>query len=145
MRLIDTTDERLYTPVAKIENPSSLSIRLLRDKMLKIVRAERGDSITANQVGKSIALFIMRHNSSYLTCINPVIQWKSDEVEKYQESCISFPSISLKLLRAKTVIGSYVDLKGQSHITTFSGNSSMRFQHCVDLLQGKTFIQHEQI
>ena len=143
MRLIDTTDERLYTPVNKIENPCSLSIKLLRDKMLKIVRAERGDMITANQVGKSIALFIMKHDSQWLTCLNPVVEWKSTDTQHLQETSISFPSITLKIHRPKTIIGCYYDLKGQSHTKTFSGESSMRFQHCVDLLHGKTFIQHE--
>lgn len=145
MRLIDTTDERLYTPVDKVENICSLSIKLLRDKMLKIVRSERGDMITANQVGKPIALFIIRYNKQWLTCVNPTVEWKSDEILQFKETSISFPSITLKLKRPKSIIGEYSDLKGNRQLKRFSGEESMRFQHCVDLLHGKTFIQYEQI
>lgn len=143
MRLIDTTDERLYTPVDKVENCSSLSIKLLKDKMLKILRTERGDMITANQVGKCLALFIILHNKQYLTCINPTIEWRSSKLEKFKETSISFPSITLTTQRNQSILGEYSDLKGNRILTNFSGESSMRFQHCVDLLHGKTFIQHE--
>jgi peptide deformylase len=147
MKLIDSTDERLYKSAVRVDNAKSLSIKLLRDKIIKIMKKYKGIGLAANQVGKEEAVFIMYKDGKIITCINPSISWQSDDKVEMDEYCLSFPTIKINLKRSSKIIAEYTDIKGNRVIEKMSGIEARCFQHELDHLSGITFIhrQNEQI
>jgi peptide deformylase len=147
MKLIDSTDERLYKSAVRVDNAKSLSIKLLRDKLIKIMKKYKGIGLAANQVGKEEAVFIMYKDGKIITCINPSISWQSDDKVEMDEYCLSFPTIKINLKRSSKIIAEYTDIKGNRVIEKMSGIEARCFQHELDHLSGITFIhrQNEQI
>jgi peptide deformylase len=147
MKLIDSTDERLYKSAVRVDNAKSLSIKLLREKLIKIMKKYKGIGFAANQVGKEEAVFIMYKDGKIITCINPSISWQSDDKVEMDEYCLSFPTIKINLKRSAKIIAEYTDIKGNRVIEKMSGIEARCFQHELDHLSGITFIhrQNEQI
>jgi peptide deformylase len=147
LSLIALTDERLYNQAVKIENTKSLSIKLLRDKMIKIMKAKKGIGLAANQIGRSEAIFIMYKDNSIVTCINPSILWKSDEKTEVVEGCLSIPNKELKVKRYSKIIAQYTNFKGDTVVEKLSGIEAVCYQHELDHLNGMTIIHrnNEQI
>ena len=104
MNIIDTTDERLYQSCTTVNNPTSLSIKMLRDRMIKIMKKENGIGLAAPQVGRNEAIFIMKKDNKIITCINPSISWQSDEQINMKEGCLSFPKTFISLKRPSTIV-----------------------------------------
>jgi peptide deformylase len=147
MKLVDTTDERLYQSCTTVNNPTSLSIKMLRDRMIKIMKKENGIGLAAPQVGRNEAIFIMKKNNKIITCINPSISWQSDEQIDMKEGCLSFPKTFISLKRPSTIVVEYTDTKGRRNIEKMTGVEARCYQHELDHLSGITFIhrQNEQI
>ena len=141
--LISLTDERLYNQSIKVENPKSLSIKMLRDKLIKIMKQEDGIGIAANQIGRSEAMFIMYKDNKIITCINPSISWSSDDKVSITERCLSFPSTEVTLLRPSKIIAEYTNFKGDRVIEKMSGIEARCYQHELDHLNGITFIHRK--
>jgi len=147
MRLVDTTDERLYESCIKIENPKSLSIRMLRDRMKKLMLKEKGIGLSAPQVGSSLAIFVMKYKGVTIECINPSISWESDDLIEMKEGCLSFPNTWIKLKRPSKIIADWTNITGKRITKKLDGIEARCFQHELDHLSGITFIhrQNEQV
>lgn len=147
MNLIDLTDERLYKEAIQVKNTKSLSIKLLREKMIKIMKQHNGLGLAANQLGRPEAIFIMYKDSKIITCINPSISWKSGEEIEMLEGCLSFPKTQVNIKRSSKIIAEYTDFKGNNIIEKMSGIEARCYQHELDHLKGITIIhrQNEQI
>lgn len=145
--LISSLDDRLYKEAIEIANPKSLSIRLLRDKMIKIMKQQKGIGLAATQLGRPEAMFIMYKNDKLITCINPSISWQSDDKLIMDEYCLSFPGTKVTLYRSSKIIADYIDFKGQRVIEKLEGIAARCYQHELDHLKGITFIhrKNEQI
>ena len=141
--LIALTDERLYNQSIKVENPKSLSIKMLRDKLVKVMKQEDGIGIAANQIGRSEAMFIMYKDNKIITCINPSISWSSDDKVSITERCLSFPNTEVTLLRPSKIIAEYTNFKGDRIIEKMSGIEARCYQHELDHLNGITFIHRK--
>jgi peptide deformylase len=147
VNLIDLTDERLYKEAIQVKNTKSLSIKLLREKMIKIMKQHNGLGLAANQLGRPEAIFIMYKDSKIITCINPSISWKSGEEIEMLEGCLSFPKTQVNIKRSSKIIAEYTDFKGNNIIEKMSGIEARCYQHELDHLKGITIIhrQNEQI
>lgn len=145
--IIPSTDERLYQPAKKVDNPKSLSIKILRDKLVKVMKQYNGIGLAANQIGKSEAIFIMYKDGKIITCINPSISWQSDDKASMDEYCLSFPNVKVNLSRSAKIIAEYTNFKGEQVIEKMSGIEARCYQHELDHLNGITFIhrKNEQI
>jgi peptide deformylase len=143
MRLIDTTDERLYVKTKKVENPKSFSIKMLKDKMVKLMDKEEGIGLSSTQIGRDEAMFVMYTDKGIITCINPTILWESSEKIIMKEGCLSFPKTYIALERPKTIIAQYTNLKGEIVTQKMSGMDARCYQHELDHLHGITFIHRQ--
>jgi peptide deformylase len=145
--IIPLTDDRLYKPASKVENPKSLSIKLLRDKLIKVMTKYKGIGLAANQIGKPEAVFVMYKDNNIITCINPSISWQSDDKVTMDEYCLSFPNTKVELSRPSKIIAEYTNFKGEIVIEKMSGINARCYQHELDHLNGITFIhrKNEQI
>src|SRR5690242_7759056 len=88
---------------AAVSDPAAPAIRALVEDMLVTVMDASGVGIAAPQVHESLSLFIVcpRPNPRYpdapemkpVVMMNPQILWKSDDLEKGWEGCLSIPGI----------------------------------------------------
>ena len=141
--LISLIDERLYNQAIKVENTKSLSIKMLRDKLVKVMKQNNGIGIAANQIGRSEAMFIMYKDNKIITCINPSISWSSDDKTTIVERCLSFPKTEVTLARPSKIIAEYTNFKGDRIIEKMSGIEARCYQHELDHLNGITFIHRK--
>ena len=94
-----------------------------------------------NQIGGDKSVFIAKIDNKWRTFINPEITYK-DDLFKHQESCMSFPNKSNKVIRYKKIelkhqIKARNDNEGSMWKTEiFSGFNACVIQHEIDHLNG---------
>lgn len=114
------------------------------------VIAKGGMGIAAPQVGISQRFFIMSShpNERYpyapempiTAVINPEIIWHSENMEKGWEGCLSVPQIRGNVPRYTSIKVRYFTEQNQLIETQFDGFLARIFQHELDHLDGKLFI-----
>jgi peptide deformylase len=122
----------------------------LLDKLLAFVVAKNGVGIAAPQVDINQRLFIMcsRPNSRYPLApemapafvINPEIIWRSDEIEKGWEGCLSLPGIRGLVPRHQAIKVQYTSRSNELIEVECSGFIARVFQHELDHLDGIVYI-----
>jgi len=134
-------------PIKDINSPEFKNIV---SELKAFVIEKGGMGIAAPQVGISQRFFIMSShpNERYpyapempiTAIINPEIVWKSDEMEKGWEGCLSVPAMRGNLPRNTSIKVSYYTEENQLVETEFNGFLARIFQHELDHLDGKLFI-----
>ena len=74
--------------------------------------------------------------------INPQIEYQSEEMGSYKEGCLSIPGITEEISRPKVIKVLYQDINGVMERNTYDDLWSTCFQHELDHLNGKLFIDH---
>jgi peptide deformylase len=109
------------------------------DQMKKIMLANKGVGLAANQIGLNISLFVARPKEKFYIFINPeIIDQKEEELK--EEGCLSLPNKWGLVKRFKEVKISYQDLRGKRRKLKTSGLLAHIIQHEIDHLNGKLFI-----
>ncbi len=140
----------LRAATTRIELPASRTIRALVDDMLETLRDANGVGIAAPQVYDSSALFIVasRPNPRYPDAplmepevvINPEIVYRSDDMVKGWEGCLSIPGIRGDVPRHHLIRVRYQDLEGRVIENEFRDFVARIFQHEDDHLRGIVFL-----
>ena len=132
--VLDTCTQR----VEEIDDDILKKIHSMFDTMYE----NEGIGLAANQVGidKSIIVFDCSEDGESPRClINPHITSERGQ-SLHSEGCLSFPGISLTILRSKEIDVSFMDINGKNQNMTFEGIESICVQHEIDHLLGKTFL-----
>ena len=121
-------------------------ISLSRDLIDTMYDAD-GVGLAAPQIGINKRIFVIdcsRENEEKdcRIVINPEIEHESEELSPYKEGCLSIPGITEEVLRPKVVKVIYQDITGVVQRNTFDDLWSTCFQHELDHLNGKLFIDH---
>lgn len=134
-------------PVETISDPAFQS---QLDALLKFVMAKGGMGIAAPQVGISQQFFILSSHPNVrypyapeidaFAAINPDITAHSDTQTKDWEGCLSLPGIRALVPRFDTVDVRYQTRDGKTVETRYEGFLARVFQHELDHLQGKVFL-----
>ena len=74
--------------------------------------------------------------------VNPEILDPSDELNVYNEGCLSVPEIYAEVERPKTIRARWQDLDGNVHEEDMDGLWATCLQHEMDHLEGILFIDH---
>jgi peptide deformylase len=74
--------------------------------------------------------------------VNPEILDPAEELNTYQEGCLSVPDIFADVDRPKTCRVRWQDLEGQVHEEQMEGMLATCIQHEMDHLEGILFIDH---
>ncbi|MEM7295659.1 MAG: peptide deformylase [Pseudomonadota bacterium] len=77
-----------------------------------------------------------------MVLINPEITWSSDDLNTYEEGCLSIPEVYYDVRRPTEVKAHWTDLEGQPQEEHFSGLWATCVQHEIDHLDGKLFIDY---
>lgn len=81
-------------------------------------------------------------SSVKLTLINPEILSISEELESFEEGCLSVPGQYSSVTRPETIVYRYQDTDGNIHEETAKGLLAICIQHEMDHLNGILFIDH---
>ena len=115
---------------------------LLRD-MWATMYSVRGVGLAAPQIGRSLRLSVIDckpdGKSQKLVLINPVILSLEGEIND-EEGCLSVPGVYSKLKRAGRCTVRALNEKGETWEMTGEGLLARAFQHEIDHLDGKLFI-----
>lgn len=117
-------------------------LKNIAEKMILTMKANKGIGLAANQVNINKRMFVMYSDDKDYIIINPVIKFLSDENMTFEEGCLSFPNISQKTNRARTVLLQWQDIQGNLHEKEFHDVAAICIQHEIDHLDGITFIDN---
>ena len=152
MELIKGTDPRLsqicsefnfsegYTTPEGEHYTAKELYELLRDKMIE----HRGVGLSACQLGIMTRAFVIGNFSdpaSIIGVFNPIILDYDEETVVYEEGCISFPGLFVKVKRPRGIRVRYRGWDGNAGSTRYEGFTARVFQHEYDHLNGITFQQ----
>lgn len=108
--------------------------------------SEYGAALAAIQIGKTIKLTVVRNNfddgkdQTFLTFLNPEIIQKSRDFIIDIEGCLSVPGYYAKVPRASKIKVKAMTLDGEEVRLTLEGFPARVFQHEIDHMHGKLFI-----
>ncbi len=117
----------------------------LAEDMLETMYAAPGVGLAGPQVGKSLQICVIdvvpEGKRNPIVLINPKVISGEDKIE-LEEGCLSFPKIYEKVKRWNKIQAEYVDLKGNLNKVEVEGFLAKAFQHEIDHLNGKVFIDY---
>lgn len=127
-------------PVASFDE----HLRELVRRMFAIMRDAGGIGLAAPQAGVPLRVVTIDLGPAEedapgvgpLTLVNPVVTAASDEVEPFEEGCLSLPGVSLEIVRPSRVTVEFVDEHGGRHVLEADGLLARVVQHELDHLDG---------
>lgn len=137
-------DPRLRT-IAKPVEAVTDEIRQLAADMLETMYAAPGIGLAASQIDQHIRLIVMdlsEEKNQPMVFINPIITPLTDELQPYDEGCLSVPEIFDKVERTARVNIDATDLQGQAFSIDADGLLAVCIQHEIDHLDGKLFVDY---
>ncbi|TDL79857.1 peptide deformylase [Palleronia sediminis] len=140
-------DPRLKTRAAFVETIDD-DVRRLGEDMLETMYAAPGIGLAAPQVGVLSRVLVMdcvKEEGAAprpMVLVNPAIEWASDELNTYEEGCLSIPEQFADVDRPAEVEVSWTALDGSAQRERFSGLWATCVQHEIDHLDGKLFIDY---
>lgn len=136
--------KKACAPVAEV----SPEIGALAEDMLHTMYDAPGVGLAAPQVGVMQRLFVMdcvKEEGAApkpMVLINPEIIWSSDEVNVYEEGCLSIPEQYADVTRPARIGMRWTGLDGKVQEDEFSSLWATCAQHELDHLNGKLFIDY---
>ena len=164
LKIVTVPNPILTDQTKKVEQFDATLVNLLKDmdQTLRTQVNPQGVGLAAPQIGKNLALFIIKPTPEAKTeiFINPRILKLEVGSEKLEvknntsnlkpqtsnrktklEGCLSIPKIWGHINRANKVYLEFQDLKGKTHKKWFSRFKALIIQHEVDHLKGILFTQ----
>jgi peptide deformylase len=114
-------------------------------RMRRIMHRANGVGLSANQIGLDFKMFIVevpdaQGGTKFYAVFNPKLEIVGDETAVYEEGCLSIPNQWGDVERASKVVISGLDRHGKPAKIKAWGLLARVFQHEVDHLNGKLFI-----
>jgi peptide deformylase len=140
-------DPRLKKVAAPVADLSDARRELARD-MLETMYVAPGIGLAAPQVGvleRLIVLDCVKEEGAEprpLVMFNPEVTAASDELNTYEEGCLSIPEQYADVTRPAEVQVRWIDETGAEQEEEFGGLWATCVQHEIDHLNGKLFIDY---
>lgn len=164
-QIIEVPDKRLKT-ISKPVQAVNDGTRALMDDMLETMYAANGIGLAAIQVGVAERVIVMDIRGSSdgeedgdknaeqdatdsdlsdegpRFFVNPEITWVSDELNNYQEGCLSVPGFYDDVERPAQCRVAFLDYDGTAREIDCDGLLATCIQHEMDHLNGIVFLDH---
>jgi peptide deformylase len=116
---------------------------LVRD-MIDTMYAAPGVGLAAPQIGIPLRVFVIdvsggRSKDGLMAFINPEFV-ERDGMQLEDEGCLSVPGFNATVARPSRAVLKGLDLDGREHIVEGSGLLARAFQHEMDHLEGRLFL-----
>lgn len=138
LKLVPSSDPTLHSKpdpydFEKEGSTAKIFAQALFDQMVK----ENGVGLSANQLGINRRVFVIGVDDLKIFVFNPKILEARGE-ELYEEGCLSYPGIKLKLKRPSEIDVEYQIETGEVVRNTFHGLTARVFLHEYDHMEGLT-------
>jgi peptide deformylase len=121
-------------------------LKLLAADMLETMYEAPGIGLAAPQIGVMQRIIVMDcikdGPPEPIVLFNPRVIWASEDVNVYEEGCLSIPDQYAEVKRPASVMVEWLDLEGQTQERSFAGLWATCVQHEIDHLDGKLFIDY---
>ena len=140
-------DPRLKKTAAPVADLSD-ELRVLGKDMLETMYDAPGIGLAAPQIGIQTRLIVMdcvkadSEPPRPLIMLNPEIIASSDELNTYEEGCLSLPEQFADVTRPAAVQVRWIDENGVEQTEEMDGLWATCVQHEIDHLDGKLFIDY---
>ncbi|MBA5688562.1 peptide deformylase [Rugamonas apoptosis] len=144
LNILRYPDPRLHK-VAKPVTQFDARLEKLVADMAETMYDAPGIGLAASQVDvheQLILVDITETKDALVAYINPEIIWASDEMQVYDEGCLSVPGIYDGVERHARVKVRALDVKGQPFEVEADGLLAVCLQHEMDHLKGKVFVEY---
>ncbi len=135
--------DTLHRPAEAIQTITADIAALARD-MIDTMYAAPGIGLAAPQLGMPIRLFVidlsLGHNPQELIAlVNPEFV-EREGMQLEEEGCLSLPGFNATVARPERATVRGLDLEGREHIYSGDGLLARAFQHEMDHLDGRVFV-----
>ncbi len=141
MEIVTYPEEVLRQPAEPIDEINQ-EIRDLADSMTEMMLKAEGVGLAAPQIGVGKRLIVVNLEDDFHILVNPELIERSDEEEAQEEGCLSVPGPEASVSRSERVVVRGTDLDGNEVELAREGLAARVFQHEVDHINGKLFIDH---
>lgn len=136
-------DRVLQQPALAVERITPEISALITD-MIETMYAAPGIGLAAPQVGVGLRIFVVdlsvgRNAADLLTFVNPVFV-ERDGMQLEDEGCLSLPGFNATVVRPARVVVSGLNADGLAHHVEGTGLLARAFQHEMDHLDGRLFV-----
>jgi peptide deformylase len=141
LKFPDPNLRKVATPVNQITD----EIRQLTRDMLETMYEAPGIGLAATQVDvhkRIVVMDLSEDQSQPRVFINPEVEILSEELESYDEGCLSVPGFFETVERPERVRIKYLDLDGNPVEEDADGLLAVCIQHEIDHLNGKLFVDY---
>ena len=144
LNILEFPDPRLRTIAKAVERVDD-DLRQLIDDMLETMYDAPGIGLAATQVNVHKRLVVMdlsEDKNEPMVFINPEFESLTDEVDQYQEGCLSVPGFYENVDRPQKVKIKALDRGGQPFELIAEGLLAVCIHHECDHLNGKLFVDY---
>lgn len=138
-KLLPSDHRMLKAPVERFNflDPQTDPIALAYD-LAEHLLYYGGVGLAANQIGLPYRALAIKA-SPMIVAFNPTIVDSSEELSEYEEGCLSFPGLLLKIKRPRFVRVRYTEPNGNTVTNRYADVTARVFQHEIDHLDGIVF------
>ncbi len=145
--IITLPDEKLLRQISKPLNSVDEHARGVFDDMLETMYDAPGIGLAAIQIGVAQRMLVVDlakdgETKKPLFIANPEIIWASDEINDYEEGCLSIPDFYEMVDRPKEIKLRFLNRQGEATELHATGLTATVLQHEIDHLNGVLFIDH---
>lgn len=150
LKILKIRDPLLRQKAKAVGKIDKRILKLIRDMEDTLVAQKdpKGVGLAASQVGKPLAICLVRDGKKIIPMLNPKIFWLSKKTnesrrgkEYVMEGCLSLPHYYGPVERANAIKIRYTTPEGKEKKEKFEGFIAQIIQHEVDHLNGKTFVE----
>jgi peptide deformylase len=121
-------------------------LQMLIDDMIETMYAAPGVGLAAPQVGVALRLFVVdvsvgRNAADLMVFVNPAFV-EREGMQLEEEGCLSVPGFTATVARPARVLVRGWDRTGTERTVEGTGLLARAFQHEMDHLDGKLFVDH---
>jgi peptide deformylase len=143
LNILHYPDPRLHKVAEPVQCVDDRIKQLVKDMALTMYDAP-GIGLAATQVDvheRVIVIDLSEEQNQLRVLINPEIVWRSEEIQTYEEGCLSVPGIFDEVKRSAQIRVRTLDLDGQVQEFDADGLLAVCVQHEIDHLDGKVFVE----
>jgi peptide deformylase len=138
-------DHPLHDPAEPVTEITA-EIQRLIDDMIETMYAAPGIGLAAPQVGVPVRLFVAdisagRNPRDLLTFINPVFVERTGS-QREEEGCLSVPGFNATVTRCSRAVVTGLARDGGEQTIEGTGLLARCFEHEMDHLDGRVFVDH---
>jgi peptide deformylase len=144
LNILEFPDPRLRT-IAKPVTVFDDALRRLIDDMFETMYDAPGIGLAASQVNvhqRLVVIDVSEEKTEPLVLINPQFTLLTNELEEYQEGCLSVPGFYEVVQRPQRVQVNALDRFGEPFEMLCEGLLAVCIQHECDHLNGKLFVDY---